>query len=158
MPESTNIEAIFNRHVKTVYKVCYSYMGNAADAEDATQQVFAKLIAQPRDFAGVDHERAWLIVCAQNLCKDELKSAARSRRGDMPIDLEDPAARAEGSDTLEAVLALPEMYRECIYLYYYEGYSTAEIATLCGAPASTVRNRLAEARKLLKVALGGEQQ
>ena len=55
-------------------------------------------------------------------------------------------------------LALPEMYRECIYLYYYEGYSTAEIATLCGAPASTVRNRLADARKLLKVALGGEQQ
>lgn len=157
MPNSTNIEAIFNRHMKTVYKVCYSYLGNAADAEDATQQVFMKLLDAPRSFSGEGHERAWLIVCAQNYCKDVLKSAARTRRADMPEDVADVHAHADVDETLDVVLALPEIYRECIYLYYYEGYSTAEIATICGAPASTIRNRLADARKMLKVALGGEQ-
>ena len=157
MQESTSIEAIFTRHVSTVYKVCYSFLGNAADAEDATQQVFMKLVDNPRDFTGEEHERAWLIVCAQNLCKDVLKSAARTRRADMPEDVEDTSQRAETDETLEAVLALPDIYRECIYLYYYEGYSTAEIAKMCDAPPSTIRNRMADARKMLKTALGGEQ-
>ncbi|MBQ9021394.1 MAG: RNA polymerase sigma factor [Eggerthellaceae bacterium] len=143
--------------MKTVYRVCYSFLGNAPDAEDATQQVFMKLVDSPRSFASEGHERAWLIVCAQNLCKDILKSASRTRRADMPDDLLDTRASAEGDGVLEAVLALPDIYKECIYLYYYEGYSTAEIATLTGAPPSTVRNRMADARKLLKEALGGEQ-
>ena len=157
MQTSTSIEAIFGRHMKTVYKVCYSYLGNAADAEDATQQVFMKLVDTPRAFSGEEHERAWLIVCAKNLCKDVLKSAARTRRAEMPEDVVDPAQRAETDETLEAVLALPEAYRECIYLYYYEGYSTADIAAISGEPPSTIRNRMADARKLLKAALGGEQ-
>ena len=157
MQEHTSIEGIFNRHMKTVYKVCYSFLGNAADAEDATQQVFMKLVDKPRAFTDEDHERAWLIVCARNLCKDVLKSAARTRRADMPEDVVDASAKAEGDDLLQAVLALPEMYRECIYLHYYEGYSTAEIATMCDAPPSTVRNRLADGRAMLKKALGGER-
>ena len=157
MQESTSIEAIFNRHVKTVYRVCYSYLGNAADAEDATQQVFMKLVDKPRTFSGADHERAWLIVCAKNLCKDVLKSAARTTRADMPEEVVDASASVHENELLELVMALPEIYRECVYLYYYEGYSTAEIAALCGAPASTVRNRLADARKIMRDVLGGEQ-
>ena len=143
--------------MKTVYRVCYSYLGTAADAEDATQQVFMKLIDKPRTFSDEEHEKAWLIVCAQNHCKDVLKSAARSRAADMPEDVEDVRARAEVDETLDAVLALPDVYRDCIYLHYYEGYSTAEIAQMSGAPPSTVRNRLADARKMLRRALGGEE-
>ncbi len=156
MENGLDIEEIFGRHAATVYKVCYTYFGNVADAEDAVQQVFCKLIDKPRTFEDAEHEKAWLIVCAQNHCKDVLKSAARSRRVDMPDDVEDVAQRADISDVLAAVLALPEVYRECIYLYYYEGYSTAEIAEMCSAPPSTVRNRLADGRKLLKIALGDD--
>lgn len=166
MQEASRIEVLFKRHMKTVYKLCYSYFGNAAEAEDATQQVFMKLVEKPRDFNGEAHERAWLIVCAQNLCKDTLKSAAYARRASLPENLEEvggteaapeEALVDEENDVRAAVLALPELHRECIYLYYYEGYSTAEIATLCGAPPSTVRNRLADARAMLKKSLGGEQ-
>lgn len=166
MQQGTSIEDIFSRHVGTVYRVCYSYLANAAEAEDATQQVFMKLVDKPRDFSGEAHERAWLIVCAQNLCKDVLKSAAYTRRASMPEDEdvlvgieESPEAALVGeeNEVRAAVFALPEVYREYIFLYYYEGYSTAEIATLCGAPPSTVRNRLADARKILKEKLGGEQ-
>lgn len=166
MQEANRIEGLFKRHMKTVYKLCYSYFGNAAEAEDATQQVFMKLVDKPRDFNGEAHERAWLIVCAQNLCKDILKSATYTRRADLPENLEEVGGTqaapedvliGEENEMRAAVLALPELYRECIYLYYYEGYSTAEIATLCNVASSTVRNRLADARAALKESLGGEQ-
>lgn len=142
--------------MKTVYRLCFSYLGNAADAEDATQNVFIKLIDRPRRFNDVEHEKAWLIVCAQNHCRDILKSAHRTRAAELTDDLPDDRTSAEGDQTLEVVLALPERYKTCVYLYYYEGYQTADIAALTNTPASTVRSHLSEARALLKTMLGGE--
>ena len=145
--------------MKTVYRVCYSYLGTAADAEDATQSVFMKLVNAPREFDGEEHERAWLIRCAVNHCKDVLKSPRRTRAAEMPVDVVDE--RVEGrpgatDDTLDAVMRLPDIYRECVYLHYYEGYRTDEIAEMVDVPPSTVRNRLSKARALLREALGGD--
>lgn len=152
--------------MKTVYRLCYSYLGNAADAEDATQSVFIKLVDTPREFEDAEHEKAWLLVCAANLCKDILKSAQRSRTTSLPETAPETMPDHEpvpGSDdalasdaTLQAVLALPAIYKDVVYLHYYEGYKTDEIAEICGSPPSTVRNRLSEARKLLRKTLGGE--
>ena len=150
---SQDITAVFQRHVKSVYRLCYSYLGSAADAEDATSATFMKLIDAPRTFNDVEHEKAWLLACAANLCKDELKSARRSRAAEMPADIVDDRTGTERSDVLEAVLALPDIYKDCVYLHYYEGYKTDEIATMTGTPPSTIRNRLSEARKLLRTAL-----
>lgn len=156
LPNAEDITALFRRHVKTVYRLCYSYLGSAADAEDATQSVFMKLINKPRTFNDEEHEKAWLIVCAQNHCRDVLKSAAHGNAAELPEDLPDHRASAEGDETLRAVLALPAKYKTCVYLHYYEGYRTAEIAQITGTPASTVRSHLSEARALLKTLLGGE--
>ncbi|MCC2784487.1 sigma-70 family RNA polymerase sigma factor [Eggerthella lenta] len=147
---------MFNRHAATVYRLCYSFLGSAADAEDATQSVFMKLIDRPRRFNDAEHEKAWLIVCAQNHCRDVLKSAHRTRQTALPEDIADER-RARQDETLDAVLALPEKYKTCVYLFYYEGYRTAEIAALTGVPSSTVRSHLSEARALLKTMLGGER-
>ncbi len=146
---------MFRRHVKSVYRLCYSYLGSAADAEDATQATFMKLVDKPRTFKDHEHEKAWLLACAANVCKDELKSARRKRAGDMPADVVDPQSHAESSNVLDAVLALPEQYKDCVYLHYYEGYKTDEIASMTNTPPSTIRNRLSEARKLLKASLDG---
>lgn len=157
MGEQVDIEQLFRRHAQTVYRVCYSFMGTAADAEDATQATFMKLIDHPRSFASEQHERAWLIVCASNLCKDTLKSAARTRVVAMPE--REPADPRQGEPldaTLDAVLRLPAMYKDVVYLHYYEGYKTGEIAQMLGEKPSTVRNRLRDARELLRKALGGE--
>ena len=139
--------------MKSVYRLCYSYLGSAADAEDATQATFMKLVDKPRTFKDHEHEKAWLLACAANVCKDELKSARRKRAGDMPADIVDPQSHAESSNVLDAVLALPEQYKDCVYLHYYEGYKTDEIASMTNTPPSTIRNRLSEARKLLKASL-----
>ncbi len=157
MAKTLNIEAVFRRNFDAVFRLCYSYLGSPADAEDAAQTVFAKLIDKPRTFADEGHERAWLIVCASNYCKDVLKSAQRKRVVPMPA-YEQAAWSSvdEIDDTIDAVLRLPSKYKDCVYLHYYEGYKTAEIATMLNVPASTVRNRLRDARALLKQALGGD--
>ena len=157
MSEQCDIEQLFRRHAQTVYRVCYSFMGNAADAEDATQATFMKLIDRPRSFESEQHEQAWLIVCASNLCKDTLKSAARTRVTKMPErEPEDPRQGEPIDATLDAVLRLPDKYKDVVYLHYYEGYKTDEIAQITGEKPSTVRNRLRDARALLKRMLGGE--
>lgn len=150
-----DITGMFRRHVKSVYRLCYSYLGSAPDAEDATQATFMKLVDKPRTFKDHEHEKAWLLACAANVCKDELKSARRKRAGEMPADVVDPQSHAESSNVLDAVLALPEQYKDCVYLHYYEGYKTDEIASMTNTPPSTIRNRLSEARKLLKASLDG---
>ena len=44
LQNNVDIAALFNRHAATVYRLCYSFLGSAADAEDATQSVFMKLM------------------------------------------------------------------------------------------------------------------
>lgn len=149
----SGIEGIFRRHVRTVYRLCYSYFRNAADAEDATQQVFMKLIDHPQSFTSTEHEKAWLLRVAANHCKDVLKSAARKSAAQMPDDIVDQNNPAEGNEVLAAVLALPEKYKACVYMHYFEGYKTDEIAQMLDANPSTLRNWLADARALLKNAL-----
>ena len=56
----------------------------------------------------------------------------------------------------EAIKALPVEWKTACYLYYYEGYSTKEIAALLHRPHATVRTHLARARKKLKSLLGGD--
>lgn len=141
-----------------VYRLAYSYLGSTADAEDATQSVFMKLINAPRSFQSVEHEKAWLIRCTSNLCKDVLKSARVKHRDELPADMPDGGIRDahEFDDVTQAVLSLPERYKDCVYLHYYEGYKTDEIARITDTPPSTVRNRLRDARGILKRALTKE--
>ncbi|MEA5019636.1 MAG: sigma factor-like helix-turn-helix DNA-binding protein [Gordonibacter sp.] len=87
---------------------------------------------QPRRFKDEEHEKAWLIVYTQNYCRDVLKSAARKRTAELPDDLPDNRTSTLEDETLQAVLSLPAKYKTCVYLYYYEGYRTADIARARG--------------------------
>ncbi len=149
------ITEIYNRNADTVYYICYSFMKNKPEAEDMMQETFLRLIATGKVFENVRHEKAWLIVTASNLCKNSLKRMWRREES-----MEDNPALAEKeiprhNAVLEAVLALPQEQKTAVYMYYYEGYSTKEIAQCLHCPHATVRTRLARARKQLKALLGG---
>ena len=92
---------------------------------------------------------------AANACKDLLKSPWRKRTCGLDACAEFPAPEPEESEVQAAVDALPVPYRTVIYLYYYEGYSAAEIGSILGMPTATVHTRLARARTKLKGQLGG---
>jgi len=155
--DNTWFVTLYERHVDTVFRVCRSQLGCAADTEDAVQEVFLKLLDKPRIFESFEHEKAWLIRVAINHCRDVQKSAWSKRTGlediSEPSSAEpDPAETYDG--TLKSVMELPENQRVCVYLYYYEGYNAAEIGEMIGKPHSTVRNYLSDARKELRKKLG----
>ncbi|MCL2002514.1 MAG: RNA polymerase sigma factor [Oscillospiraceae bacterium] len=147
---------IYGRHKATVYRVCFAYMKNTADTEDAVQETFFRLIKSGPAFGSEEHEKAWLIRTASNLCKNVLRSWWRRRE-----NLDDHqnlrgSGPAETDEVLSAVMGLPEPYKTAVYLYYYEGYDSAEISKILGKPKSTVRNHLHEARGVLRKKLGGD--
>ena len=152
------IGEIFNRQVDTVYRVCYSFMKNAPEAEDMTQETFLRLISSGKSFDNERHEKAWLNVTASNLCKDSLKRWWRKVESLDERFSDVPAPEMLENPVLEAVLALPADYKAAVYMFYYEGYTTAEIAHYQRCREATVRSRLSRARKLLKSMLGGEQR
>ena len=150
------IAEIYNRQVDTVYRICYSFMKNIPDTEDMVQEPFLRLMSGGIVFQSETHEKAWLIVTASNLCKDTLKKWWRKTEdiSDPSLSLQQPPF--EINSVLEAVLGLPKDQKTAVYMYYYEGYSTADIARYLGCPHATVRSRLSGARKTLKLQLGGD--
>lgn len=146
-------EAAYDAYSGAVYRLSMVYLGRHADAEDVTQEVFLRLLYRAPAFAGEDHQKRWLLQVTANLCRDQLRSFWRKR----VTELEDilPAAAPEEQEALHAVLGLPEQYRLPIHLYYYEGYSVAEIAEILKLGQSAVKMRLKRGRELLKIELEG---
>ena len=150
------VAGIYERHRDTVYRVCFAYMKNPADTEDAVQEAFFRLIQAGPPFESEAHEKAWLIRTASNLCKNALRHWWRRRES-----LEDgEALQGDGGFEIDGVfsvvMGLPDKYKTVVYLYYYEGYDSAQIAKLLEKPQSTVRNHLHEARGVLREKLGGD--
>lgn len=147
---------IYNRQADTVFYICYSFMKNKPEAEDMMQETFLRLISSGKTFENERHEKAWLIVTASNLCKNALKRHWRKEESiDDNVALASQVVESDNS-VLEAIFSLPTEYKTVVYMYYYEGYSTEEIAKHLRCPSATVRTRLARARKLLRSMLGGD--
>lgn len=149
------IEGIYRRHVKTVYRVCFAHLKNTSDTEDAVQNTFIRLMSYSKKFKDIEHEKAWLIVVAMNVCKDYYRHWWRKTELFKEDMLTDQSNFLEIDETFEAILSLPNKYKTTIYLYYYEGYNSAEIAKLLRIPPSTVRSHLYKGRLMLKKQLGG---
>ena len=148
------IAEIYERHRLTVYRVCFTYMKNPMDTEDAVKETFYRLISNNPRLESVEHEKAWLIRTATNICKDELKHWWRKHENiDDHLELQTEET-IKVDDVFRTVMELPDKYKTVIYLYYYEGYDSAEIAGILKKPKSTIRNHLHEARNLLKERLG----
>ena len=127
---------------------------DAADAEDVVQDVFEKLLHYNGIFESEEHLKAWLLRVAINRCRD-LTRAAHQKDTELDENLPAPDEFADGS-VLDAVRALPENYRNAIYLHYYEGYTAAEIGRMLGAPSNTVLSWLRRARAQLHTMLKEE--
>ena len=150
------IAELYRRDFKLVYQICMVLMRSVPDAEDAAQTVFRRVLERETPFRDPEHERAWLIVTARNECRDQLKHWWRLRRED-PSALDGLAWEQPGDGFVwEQVAALPDKHRLVLFLHYYEGYTTDEIARMLGENPSTLRSRLVQARKKLKLRLEAE--
>lgn len=141
--------ALARQYAPAVYRLAYARTGSRADAEDVMQETFLRLVKTKPDFTDKTHARAWLLRVAANCANDLFRLPWRKR--EECLDEGTPApAEPEAGGVAEAVLALPAKYRIPIHLYYYEGFSVAEIAKIMGKSEGTVKSRLFRARTLLR--------
>lgn len=147
------LSELFALYGDDVYRFAYSFTRHAADAEDVCQSVFCRL-AEGRTELEPGKEKAWLLACTANACKNRFRFLKRWAS----LPLEEAADVPDGNSraVLEAVLSLPEKYRAPVHLYYYEGYSQGEIADILGLRLTAVQTRMQRARAMLKEVLSDE--
>lgn len=140
-----------------VRRLCLVRLKNREDTEDIFQTVFLKYLQHTKPFESAEHEKAWFIQVTLNACRDLLRFWAR--RPTVPLEELTAQAVPESEDrgVLEAVLSLPQKYRDTVYLHYYEGYSAPEIGALLGRNTNTVYTLLNRARAMLREKLGGDE-
>ena len=150
-----HIGVLIEKYGNTILRLSYTYLKNIADAEDAVQDVFLKIIEKMPDFNDETHEKAWVIRTTINICKNKLKLFWNKNVDSLndTKELTTSDKYNEDSTVLNAVMMLPQKYRTVIHLYYYEEYSTPEIARLLNKNEVTVRSHLHRARDKLKSVL-----
>lgn len=159
--EEEMVNAI-DQYADMIQKICFIHMKQQCDVDDVFQTVFLKYAKAPL-FDTPEHEKAWLIRVTINACKDVLKSWFR-QKADLKNDFENITLNQDESylrynqisDVMQAILKLPDHYRNVIYLYYYEGYQVNEIARILHKKQNTIHTWLKRAKAQLKVILGGD--
>lgn len=146
-----DIELLIYTHGQMLYKICLVMLCNSYDAEDAVQETFLRYIMKGPDTKDAEHQKAWLIRTATNLCKNMRLFRLRHSHVDI-ADIEDLGAPAVYHDVYREVLQLPVKYRLVLLLYYVQGYRTEEIAGLLHLSPAAVRKRLQLGREKLKMA------
>lgn len=150
-------EKLYEKYFAAVYSVCFLYMKNQADACDMVQETFLRLLQGDFHYENEEKAKAWLIVTASNCCKSQLRKCWRKKQVAFDAAVHDEKKEQTDNLLLRMVEELEEKYRLPVYLYYFEGYRSAEIARMLHVNASTVRSRLAKARKILRLQLEAEE-
>lgn len=151
--EREKYKTIVNQYSDMVTRIAIMNVKNVDDAKDCYQNVFMKLYCCSREFNSDEHLKAWLIRVTINECKDYQKQFWKRN-----IDIDEVVAGKQDEELiiLPVVMKLAGKYRNVLYLYYYEGYSTREIAEILKENSNTVKSQLIRGRKLLKKKLGDD--
>ncbi|AMV21539.1 RNA polymerase sigma factor [Planctomyces sp. SH-PL14] len=149
-----DIRSLVASHYAAVYRYACRLTGNAADAEDVTQQTFLRAqraLSQLRDAERADR---WLLRIARN----EFLRVPRRPLARMEVDLPAPSvgAKEDAEEVAEALRELAEEFRVPLLLFYFEELSYREIAEELGIPLGTVMSRLSRGRDYLRERLTPE--
>ena len=140
---------ILDTYGDTILRYAYSYLHNQSDTEEVLQDTLIQFLKTRPVFESDEHEKAWLLRVAGNLCKNRLKYNSLRQTDELREELI-AEQREDLSFIWDAVQALPVQYREVIHLFYREGYSTREISQILGRKEATIRSDLSRGRGKLK--------
>ena len=145
-------EQLLDRYGNSLLRYAYSYLHNMEDAEEVLQDTLIQFLKTAPVFLSREHEKAWLLRVAANLSKNRLSYNKLRQTDELNEEL-----TAEGREDLsfvwDAVRQLPESCREAVHLFYYEGLSTKQIASVLQRKEATVRSDLHRGREQLKTIL-----
>lgn len=142
----------------SVYKTALCCVKDRYDADDIMQDVFLKLYTYNGSFDSDEHVKSWLLKCTVNAGRDILRSYWR--KNSVPLDslADSPAPEnKDGDSILPLILKLGRKNRTVLYMFYYEGYATEEIASVLGISRTAVTSRLNRGRKQLAELLQKER-
>ncbi|NWG20147.1 MAG: sigma-70 family RNA polymerase sigma factor [Chloroflexi bacterium] len=157
---------LMERYAVAVFNLAYRMLGDAQEAEDASQEIFLRAYTNLERFDPARKFSTWLLTIGSNFCIDRLR-----RRRFAWLTLDDAVAsvpspargpersaleREERDIVQRALLQLPPAYREIAVLRYWNDLSYEEIGQATGLPESTIKTRLHRARRMLAEALRSE--
>ena len=160
---------IYDRYSSRIYNFAYRFLRNSEAAEDATQEVFVKMLKHASQFHGDAKLSTWLFSITANWCRDYLrKSDNKAKEAEevlytLPTRPEDAPdrnlERRQDQQMIQRALStLTPEQREAILLSRYQGLSYAEIAQISGCSEGAVKTRVFRAMETLKKALAGENR
>ena len=142
----------FEQFGDAILRLAYSYLHNTQDSEDVLQDTLIRYIRTAPRFENDKHAKAWLMRVAANLSKNRIDGNRLRQTDELNEELV-AEEREDLSFVWQAVKELPPKQREVIHLFYQEGYSTAEIASILDRNESTVRSDLKRGRDALRTIL-----
>jgi len=166
---ATAIAALVDEYAGTLYRVAYSVLRNPADAEDAVQETYLRVLRHRDGLAEIRDPRVWLVRIVWNVVLDRKRRAKTRPETDDIADMarmlpasgltaEERVASAQHHEhVLRAVAQLPEKEQRVLILSAFEDLSSVEIAHVLGTTESTIRSRLFRARRLLSSLLNQAQ-
>jgi len=157
--DARGLEAAYRQFGARVQRMCLGLLGDRGAAEDATQEIFLRVLERARQFSGESRFSTWLYRIAVNHCLNA-KEKERIRRTE-PLEgpvaegaispRASPAELAGAHEARDLVLArlarLSEEHRAILVLREIDGLAYEDIAGVLGVPVGTVMSRLARARE-----------
>ena len=159
--EEGALAALVTEYSSTLYRVAYSVLRNAADAEDAVQEAFLRVLRHRDTLGEVRDHRVWLIRIVWNIVLDRKRRAKTRPETDDVEELarvlpangmsaeERAAAAQHHAHVLACVEKLPAKEREVLVLSAFDELNSVEIAEVLAITESSVRSRLFRARNLM---------
>ncbi len=163
------ISALVAQYSTTLYRVAYSITRNAAEAEDAVQETFLRVLRHREKLGEIRDHRVWLVRITWNVVLDRKRRAKTRPETDDVADLVRtlPAHRPTAEQTaissrehariLALIDQLPRKEREALLLSAVEELSTAQAAAILNTSESSVRSRIFRARQQLASLLDKER-
>jgi RNA polymerase sigma-70 factor (ECF subfamily) len=158
--EEDLLETAVREHARLVYRIAYSVLRNPADAEDASQEVFLRVLRYGKKISRIEDQKAWLARIAWRVAIERRKSMAKAaagtgEAGETLVAPGDGADRVllerERSATLERLIsALPSPLRDALVLSTLEEIAPRDVASMLGISEAAVRSRSFRAREILR--------
>lgn len=159
---SVDVAALATEYSPILYRVAFSVLRNAVDAEDAVQETFLRVLRHREKLGEIQNMRVWLVRIAWNMALDRKRRQKAMPLEDEAAQLMDAVASGElradaaliaaqgQARILQAIDCLPRKEREVLLLSAMEELATAEIAAVLSVTESSVRSRLFRARQRLR--------
>ena len=168
--DQLSLAKLYDESSSLVFGLAVRILGNAADAEEITLDVYKQIWRAAKDYDPARGSvRAWIVTLARTRAIDRQRQAAARMRLEQPLDDSDhlrathpgPEERTASNQTGRrlrlALNALSDEQREAIELAFFSGLTHSELSARLGAPLGTVKTRIRNGMLKLRCELGGAE-